>query len=392
MRRTTIITLFTASLLALATTGCKHSTEQKNEPVTTEKVAIGFGVDVTEQTPASPTRGTGVRSKVSGLESTGVFSFYARAYKHADADMTGVRRQTVINDYQVEWTEASAGSTLSNTHDWEYVGIGTNQTIKYWDWSAKQYRFFGYVNETNREAAVSPATAASADDMVTVTYSDTDLKYLTTPLYSRLKMVAPGQYGQYVPLEFAYAVAMVEVKFYMGADPQGRMHLSNIRFTPADHQDIPTRATRIVVTYPIAGDTPEMTTETLTVTPLTSTTYKIANLPFKDYTIPYDSWQTMQSVEPALDNPGAGTTGSLRIPNTYCYAMLPAPSNPAFVMSLKLEEEEKSATIPAQYMQWKANTHYTYIFKLTADLELVLEDILVDGWSVEDIESEETTW
>lgn len=356
-------------------------------------MAIGFGVHASEGVLAAPARRVGgdavsARRVYPGLETTGVSFFYTRAYKHTDAEMLASNRQTVIADYRVNYGAGTAGTTLSNTHDWEYVGVQPNQTIKYWDFSATKYRFFGYVSETGRVAAVTPTPTASTDEQVTVAYSNVDLRYLTTPLYSRLLMVERASFGQAVQLEFAYAVAMVEVKFYLGANPQGWSHLTNIRFTPAVVDPaIPTCAESIVVTYPIAGT--EKTTETLAVTPLLGSTYKVMNLPFKNYTIPYESWQTMQSVEPALDDP---EQGSLRIPNTYCYAVLPAPTNPAFVMSLDLEGQHKTATVPAQYMQWKPNTHYTYVFKLTADLEIMLEDVLVDSWSVVDKTSTETTW
>lgn len=351
-------------------------------------MAIGFGVHASEGVLAAPARRVGgdavsARRVYPGLETTGVSFFYTRAYKHTDAGMLASNRQTVIADYRVNYGAGTAGTTLSNTHDWEYVGVQPNQTIKYWDFSATKYRFFGYVSEDDRTAAVTPTPTASADEQVTVTYSDIDLRYLTTPLYSRLLLVERASFGQAVQLEFAYAVAMVEVKFYLGANPQGWSHLTNIRFTPADASAIPTRASSIQINYPIAGTTPEKTTEALAVT--SSTGASMAALTYRDLTIPYADWQTGLFAVPSESNCViAGTTTR--------YAVLPAPTNPAFVMSLDLEGKHKTATVPAQYMQWKPNTHYTYVFKLTADLEIVLEDVLVDSWSVVDKKSTETTW
>ena len=58
----------------------------------------------------------------------------------------------VFDNYLVQWTVNTAGTTASNTSDWEYVGIAAEapssitgtQTIKYWDYSASQYDFAAY--------------------------------------------------------------------------------------------------------------------------------------------------------------------------------------------------------------------------------------------------------
>ena len=58
----------------------------------------------------------------------------------------------VFDNYLVQWTVNTAGTTTSNTSDWEYVGINAEapssitgkQTVKYWDYSASQYDFAAY--------------------------------------------------------------------------------------------------------------------------------------------------------------------------------------------------------------------------------------------------------
>ncbi|MBR2237217.1 MAG: hypothetical protein IJ887_04985 [Prevotella sp.] len=59
----------------------------------------------------------------------------------------------VFDNYQVNWTANTAGTTLSNTSNWEYVGLtalapsgiaGNDQSIKYWDYTADQYDFIAY--------------------------------------------------------------------------------------------------------------------------------------------------------------------------------------------------------------------------------------------------------
>ncbi|MCI6504723.1 MAG: fimbrillin family protein, partial [Prevotella sp.] len=53
----------------------------------------------------------------------------------------GSTEHTVFNNYKVVYQSGTASS--SNTSGWEYVN-GTNQTIKYWDYSASKYDFEAY--------------------------------------------------------------------------------------------------------------------------------------------------------------------------------------------------------------------------------------------------------
>ena len=73
-----------------------------------------------------------------------------------DKSTDAIATTTVFDNYQVEWKANTAGTTASNTADWEYVGItaaapskvtGT-QTIKYWNYSAGQYDFIAYSTGT----------------------------------------------------------------------------------------------------------------------------------------------------------------------------------------------------------------------------------------------------
>ena len=71
--------------------------------------------------------------------------FVVYGTKHAAAeDKSADNDAVVFNNFQVAWTANTAGQTTTNSSDWEYVGQGDDQSIKYWDWSAKAYRFFAY--------------------------------------------------------------------------------------------------------------------------------------------------------------------------------------------------------------------------------------------------------
>jgi len=74
----------------------------------------------------------------------------------------------VFDNYLVQYTANTAGTTESNTHNWEYAGItavapssiaGTTQTIKYWDYSAARYDFAAFSTGTSEMIASGTPTA-----------------------------------------------------------------------------------------------------------------------------------------------------------------------------------------------------------------------------------------
>ena len=60
--------------------------------------------------------------------------------------------EDVYQDYLLTWGANTAGTTESNTANWEYVGntsqpidgAGVDQTIKYWDYSTSRYDFIAW--------------------------------------------------------------------------------------------------------------------------------------------------------------------------------------------------------------------------------------------------------
>ena len=99
------------------------------------------------------------------------------------ADGSGM--STVFDNYRVQWALNTAGTTASNTHDWEYVGIPFaapatltgNQTIKYWDYSTGMYRFAAY---SVGKATLTTGTPAAGEVKVTAI----DGNNLTTLAYA----------------------------------------------------------------------------------------------------------------------------------------------------------------------------------------------------------------
>ena len=78
--------------------------------------------------------------------------FVVYGTKHVNAeDKTADNDKVAFNNFQVAYTASTAGTTASNTSDWEYAGLQaydatpTQQGVKYWDYSAKQgYTFYAF--------------------------------------------------------------------------------------------------------------------------------------------------------------------------------------------------------------------------------------------------------
>lgn len=91
--------------------------------------------------------------------------FYVTGVK---GDGSGTGQSYVFKTYSVEWATNTAGTTESNTSDWEYVGKTndfastlsiSSQTIKYWDYNTYSYDFAAYSIGSN-----TLATATTSDD------------------------------------------------------------------------------------------------------------------------------------------------------------------------------------------------------------------------------------
>ena len=157
----------------------------------------------------------------------------------------------VFDNYLVGYTANSAGTTESNTNNWEYVGLesgitgrmtgGTGstwaalhptgtaqaQTVKYWDYSVDQYDFIAWSTGTC-EAVAAPATADDGKVLVTRINTGTTLKTngftlsaanaddLLQCYYTDINTVtkASGKYNQPVTLTFRNMAAKVRVALY----------------------------------------------------------------------------------------------------------------------------------------------------------------------------------
>lgn len=195
--------------------------------------AIMFGLNV----PAT------TRADIYGQSAAELLgnNFYVTGTKGTEAD-DSPSPTLVFDNYLVHWGANTAGTTQSNTANWEYVGIvpGTTtgcennvklssldrQTIKYWDYSAPQYDFLAF--STGTYAAVSGSSTASTNIGVTAMKYGTDLASsgvaytFDLPSVSALKStyitditeVVKSNYGKEVQLQFKNLGSKVRIALY----------------------------------------------------------------------------------------------------------------------------------------------------------------------------------
>lgn len=119
-----------AALAALAS--CNKTIVETDLPA--ELCPISFGGNL--QAEKQVTRA----ASIVGLEEV-ADSFIVTGYKNSTTDGW----KDVMNSYRVCYVSNTAGSSVTNTASWEYVGQGPDQVTKYWDFSATDYHFMGYV-------------------------------------------------------------------------------------------------------------------------------------------------------------------------------------------------------------------------------------------------------
>lgn len=284
--------------------------------------------------------------------------------------------QFVMWNYNVKWINNSAGTTTSNTNDWEYVNqqeSGTEQSIKYWDYDAKAYRFFGYAGTG---VTVDPASPASTTTSVSLSFTvpaaatnpqSEPVTQPASPYYSKLwfstgnPTVYPNkQFGQPVQLEFLQPYVKVRFLFRQSESSDMVFTLENKSFKPTDATKTIATAGTFAVTYPLSGSSTE---ESWSVTPVTPGTEGT------DYLTAF----TQDYYEAAEDETDAGILAGQKM----WYVVLPADGQGTYTLSVKVNSDPRTVVVPAQYMNWQPGYEYTYIFKITDPGGVELDGVYV---------------
>ena len=333
-----------------------------------------------------------------------------------------VATTTVFDNYSVEWTANTAGTTASNTADWEYVGktpsgnatVKGPQTIKYWNYSAGQYDFIAYSTGTaeavtgdgavaDGKVKVSAIAAPTKDKPAayTIQGATADLaKCYISDLVTAYNPEQTGKpkFGDRVQFNFRNLATKVRVALY---ETVPGYSVKDVRFYADDNtaasKDISVTAATLYPTDKFA------TSGTLTVSFPTVGTDNISKSDYnkahvavaadKDKTeashafgnlnyVNSDDNRLVKTGEGEVNNIYLGTTlpkASYAGESTSDYYQTMLPNETGSTLTLRVNytlvsndgsKEEinvygAKAIVPAVYAQWKSNYAYTYVFKIS---------------------------
>ena len=363
--------LLLSALTALTVMSCGGSDDDATpEPLLPQPkgdIPIAFSGSLSEEKSESHAR---TRATIAPLSDTHQ-TFYVWGYKNLNATTT----ENVMQSYTVNYVSGSAGTTTSNSSGWEYVNQqpsgGTEQSIKYWDFTATDYRFFGYAG-----SGVTPAYSSSGDAnhpsvslsfAVDATTANLTTLSASTPLYSKLwhkNGSAIASDISPVTLEFLQPYVKVRFLFRQSESAEMIFVVTEQSFGPTDtNKKIYTKGT-FTTTYPLAGTSTE---EMWNVTPGTEDTDYLTAL-------------TQDYYEAALDETDAGILARQRM----WYVVLPAVNQGTYTLLVNVNNDPRTVVVPAQYMDWQPGYEYTYIFKITDPGGVELESVQAgfNPWTV----------
>lgn len=322
---------------------------------------------------------------------------------------TGESKQTVFDHYNVEWV-AKTTDNEKTADSWEYAGknkntlntTATNQTIKYWDYSASQYDFvafsFGSATQGTEEGNVKASKISDNDFSYTLTGKASELIkcYIADKV---TKSNSSSQYNQDVQFSFrslgtkvnvglyetipGYSVK--DVKFYSSATEQTASsekpilfassatipasevkHIAKITFdndnkAKISYDETQTTKSRVEGEENAEGGTEETEAKNATSITFNELADKVGaeskEQAGNDYISRENSDKKTKPTDPVTVLP-CTTVGALTLKVDYTLVSIDGSGETIKVTGA-------TATIKANYTKWASNTSYTYIFKIS---------------------------
>ena len=373
--------LFAASIAAMSLVGCA-SEDYVGVVDNPTGDGIGFGSGVTATTRATST-GSQAAEKLNN--NFIVYGFKTNALEEAD----GSTDQTVFDLYNVNYAAGTAGTTESNTANWEYVGFAphtgsraSEQSIKYWDMSANQYVFSAVSGTGIKASKIESATSSKYDKGWKI---ELPAGGSLSDLYaSDRKPVDKADYKKQVDLTFRALTAKIRFAMYEIV-PGYKVHINKFYFnTEEDPSEAPAWE-NTTTNFAIDGTfktTNESTPTKLTVTYYDDSDPSVENRPkvsFVDSDVTTSVYGTFGANIQATEAIGTTSAGATYDQSDKSYTMILPFEDPENKLELYVDytltstdgsgEEIKvwhaSAKVPANFCQWKPNFAYTYIFKIS---------------------------
>ena len=360
---------------------------------TTKSIPISFGQDFKAVTRASHEKSAELLGKKFLLYGTKTI---------------GGTTSPVFDNFVVEYVASSAGNSLTNSDDWEYSGKvskkGATQTVKYWDYSAERFDFVAaagladdeLITSTTQGMRINVTDAASMTsiyvaDRITATptaQEKTETTPATTP-YNNTVQFQFRRLGAQMRIGFYETVPGYAVKdlvfYYIGA-PSGSKEVgvgsafptsgkytvtyddvtneAKVSFAGADNQmsfcnkfgqlDYTSALTQEGVT-----DKPYLTTDgkasATAVNAFLGTTSSTATYGKGTYTVDGESGVSTY-FKPILPNENNSLKMQMRV--DYTLIALDGTGD-------SLHVRDAYVSVPADFLKWKPNYSYTYLFKIS---------------------------
>ncbi len=394
--------LFASAILAFAS--CANDsylgTEDEKHIANGER-PITFGFDV-----PTPTRAEGAEAaeKLSN-------QFVVYAEKDESGAAAPADGKLVIQNYQVKWTAGSENSTTSNTEGWEYVGFASQfptqvtpvstevQTIKYWDYSATTYTFTaisafpadltgGKMTIAKTITGTAPASKYGKGYVVTISDASADLSKLYFADRVEIPQTTAGTdrhadntYGGNVTFHFRNAMSQVRVgmfetipgyaisavKFYESNGTTEQTNSSSAKAFGAIVPNLPATGFTGTLTVTYADNTTGIENQPIvTVARTSGTTENNLVLGTNIQTVSTTTPLGTTATAPTWDTDGGTFTSVFpQASNTtnmvlkVDYTLYNATTHET------IEVKGATATVPGQYVAWKPNFKYTYLFKIS---------------------------
>lgn len=341
--------------------GCSQETQDTpDSPLPLEPVipetAIVFSANQADETAMVTRADTSLHDK--GVTAFKTWGYKNMAYDNTTDSYPDDGLQTVIPGYAVNWQDNSAATTTTNSNGWDYIlNTHPEQTVKYWDWNARAYRFFGItgnIDGIQRDYASYKAYEITMTADATTTEAITATPYISTLWFStgNREFFPTKEFGRPVQLEFLRPFARVRF-IYKYVFPREGLMIENQEFKPAtDYTDIEANKVKIAlkgtvtVSYPLTGTA---TKETYTTVADTDKSIRLEKL-----TTDYD---------PDDDDKDYSETGT----DNGWYTVFPNNSQGSYKLSLRINNALRTCTVPAEYMNWLPGYSYTYVFKINEE-------------------------
>lgn len=358
--------------------------------------AINFGGDT-----GKITRATSEGADAAGLLGN---NFVVVGFKGSETDAAN-NKVYAFDHYNVNFNKDSKNSTESNRAGWEYVnqdmkvkgtkpaaslaqGGAEQQTIKYWDHSCKSYDFIAFSMGKGAASEYATPTHVDKDKLATAAYTLTgNVNTLSECYISDMKTVTEPNYNDAsVSMSFRHLASKVRMALF---ETVPGYVISDVKFYDATSTTANPEGT-LIGTFNNSG--------TLTVFFHTTGTKHAAE---KDYNKAHVRFTkpTTAGETAVLNHKGFGavnynnqTEGTISAGKTYLSQNAAEPSycgagyqnvlpseGAASAITLRIDYKLTSvdgtnetinvkgatATVPAEYTEWKSGYAYTYIFKIS---------------------------